>query len=106
MKYGIDLLQKIGVNICNAEVWLDGVKQDATNGGGCVIAFDPVEGYIERYVRVDGPGSRIKIKADQFVVETVYGKVEAYAVRGPKNRWSHAIPEPDGDRVLIQSIRW
>lgn len=102
MRYDIDLLQAMGVNIAYVEVCLDGEKVVAP------IAFDPVEGWVEVY-RKNTEGHAI-VEHDKYVVDTLRGKVEGWLLFGKRlNRekyWPHALPQPaNAERVLISSIR-
>jgi len=107
MRYDIDLLQTMGVNIAYVEVCLDGEKVVAP------IAFDPVEGWVEVY-RKNTEGHAI-VENDKYVVDTLRGKVEGWLLfREQLNRdtrerekyWPHALPQPaNAERVLISSIR-
>jgi hypothetical protein len=110
MRYDIDLLQTMGVNIAYVEVCLDGEKLVAPR---CAIAFDPVEGWVEVY-RKNTEGHAI-VENDKYVVDTLRGKVEGWLLFGERlNRdtrerekyWPHALPQPaNAERVLISSIR-
>jgi hypothetical protein len=97
MRYGFDELTALGCSVGFVNIFLDNVpvKND--------IAFDPGEGYIEVY-RL-GPDNRAILHNENFIVDTVTGKVEAFLVRYSDGGWPHAVPEPDGPRVSVRSIR-
>lgn len=54
------------------KVLLDGVEQK------CAVTADEIEGFVKRHILSDGGNPAINLSTDEFLYETIRGKVEIW----------------------------